>query len=338
MDSNVSLSFPLSVDSFRKSLVLSNSQEQIKFEGIPPGIGFSIIRDINDQASPLDLAARYNVDIDIVREFLLTLSREKLVTAEKLPFFKGSQISAVLSSCYKQWNDTLFSHRLWTSLADGTARSGVVDGWLIESYHFIRGANARLSYAVSLCQDQRIKSIFAHHYSEEYDHYKFFAESLSRRKIDPLHIDELGPLPSTLAVLNMARRAARIDPLAYAACSGLLESTGSDSGRAREFYGLVEKNYDLDQSGFVEPMVRHIDLDEEFEHGDVMADVFNPIEYIEEERANTILQTVSLFRETLSMWFDEIERYYYTSPYRAGIRYRFVQTNSPRDRYVYSPS
>ncbi len=79
---------------------------------------------------------------------------------------------------YAQWNDQLFSHPLWQSLGRGSAGKSVVDGWLIETYHFIRGANARLAYAIAHTGDLRIREIFTHHYIEEWDHYAFFAEAL----------------------------------------------------------------------------------------------------------------------------------------------------------------
>lgn len=324
----LALKFPLNVDHTKHSLVLSDYEERIRFNGIAPEIGVKILKQINEGVLGDTIAHQISPPAPAVA-FIETLREQGLASQARTAPCTGGQMVTLLNRYYALWNAELFSHRLWTSLVGGTARSGVVDGWLIESYHFIRGANARLCYAASLCHDQRIRSIFAHHYVEEYDHYKFFAESLRRRGFDPDHVDHVGPLSTTLAVLNMARRAARIDPLAYAACSGLLESTGSDAGRARQFYRQVQANYDADGSGFVEPMITHIDLDEEYEHGSVMADVFSDIPSLTIDRANTVFRTVFQFAETLTMWFDDIETFYFSSPYRKTAIYRHQMSNQP---------
>jgi len=52
---------------------------------------------------------------------------------------------------FPQCKDRLFLHPLWTGLASGTAARDVFVGWLLESYHFIEGANVRLPYATALC-------------------------------------------------------------------------------------------------------------------------------------------------------------------------------------------
>jgi hypothetical protein len=131
-------------------------------------------------------------------------------------------------------------------------------------------------------------------------------------------------------VLNMARRAARVDGLAYAACSGLLESTGSDSGRARGFYLDVAKHYDRDSTGFADPLLQHVDLDEEYEHGSVMSEIFAPIPYILCERADQIVTTTALFRETLTLWFSDIERFYFLNPFPARVTARNYRSNPPK--------
>lgn len=301
------LRFPLNIDYAKNSLVLSTNSERIRFHGVSPEVGVSVLQELNADNASLHDRLRSQPD---AATFLDCLVENDLLSKELPNVYSGHQVAELLQELYREWNNSLFSHPLWASLADGSAPISLVDGWLIESYHFIRGANARLCYAAAYAQDQRLQAIFAKHYVEEYDHYKYFADSLARRNIDAERVDVAGPLASTTAVMNMARRAARIDSLAYAACSGLLESTGSDSSRARDFYGAVCEHFDSAGSGFVEPMLRHVDLDEEFEHGSVMVEVFDPIPYIAADRADTIVATISLFEETLRLWFTDIQNTY----------------------------
>jgi len=305
------LRFPIYIDEEKHRLVISDDASTIQFDGIAPGSTAELLVQLTGRLSVKELADRVSFDPDQLLKILTVLEDHHLVTENEPTIYTGAQISGLLSNFYSEWNSTLFSGALWASLAEGRASERVVDGWLIESYHFIRGANARLGYAAANATDRRVQRIFAKHYVEEYDHYKFFAESLKRRKIDSETVDRLGPLPSTRAVINMARHAARTDCLCYAACSGLLESTGSDASRARAFYASVSQHYDKDKTDFVAPMLKHIDLDEGFEHGNVMRDVFEPIPVITASRASQILDAVTLFKDTLRMWFEDIERFYF---------------------------
>jgi hypothetical protein len=308
------LRFPLNIDNEKQRLVLSNDTERIFVDGVPPYATATLIDRLNAGSTAGELAEAVYLDQEHVAAILSALHSEGLTVEEEPATYTGRQLAALLLRFYSDWNEALFSGPLWSSLAEGRAVPRVVDGWLIEGYHFIRGANARLAYAAAHAGDERIRRIFAHHYVEEYDHHAFFAESLRRRNIDPDAVDRVGPLPTTLAVINMCRRAARLDCLCYAACSGLLESTGSDAARARSFYRAVAEHYDREGSNFVEPLQKHSDLDEGFEHGDVMRDVFEPIELITADKANQIVETVSLFKETLQLWFADIERYYFINP------------------------
>jgi hypothetical protein len=308
------LRFPLQIDEEKERLVLSNDTERIFLDGAPPYATATLIERLNAGSAVDELASAVYLDQRHVSAILSVLRSEGLTVEQEPETYTGRQIAALLLGFYRDWNDALFSGPLWHSLATGRALPRVVDGWLIEQYHFIRGANARLAYAAAHAGDERIRRIFARHYAEEYDHHAFFAESLRRRNIDPDAADRIGPLPTTLAVINMCRRAARLDCLCYAACSGLLESTGSDAPRARAFYKAVAEHYDREGSGFVEPLQKHSDLDEGLGHGNVMNDVFGPIKSITADRANQIIETVALFKETLQLWFADIARSYFISP------------------------
>jgi hypothetical protein len=310
------LAYPLQILESRTALTLETAAETITIKGIDPSLGAKLIEHLNNGTDA-------GVSSNIAAEKLLgLLLDEKLVVAGEPDYYTGIQIAQLLQRYFPDWNEDLFGHLLWVSLAAGSAKHSVVDGWLIETYHFIKGANARLAYAISQTTDASIRSIFVHHYIEEYDHYKFFAESLERRGISVDDVERLGPLPTTTAVINMARRAARLDHLAYAACSGLLESTGTDAKRAREFYQELARHYDSGNTGFVEPMLAHVALDEAYEHGSVMQDIFRGAKVVSSERAARIIECASIFKDTLLLWFSDILRHYHLRPFDPNRTHR----------------
>lgn len=240
------------------------------------------------------------------------------------PTVDGKELLRVLQQRYSYWNDEIFGADLWIYLMSGKATDSLVNGWLQESFHFIRGAASRLAYAASLSADRKVTSHLLDHHLEEYDHYAFFSDAIARRGVSVSQV----PLPGTEAVINSARAAARRGALQYVACSGLLESSGSNTKRAMSFYETVERNFDKSNTGFVKPLLKHVGLDAEYQHGSICAEILESYGQIPTDLANDILNTARDFKDTLSLWFSDIYSFYILRPEDAG----------PHCRSQYRPS
>lgn len=217
---------------------------------------------------------------------------------------------AVLESYYTKWKNRVFSGPLWISLADGTASRSVFLGWLIESYFFIEAATGRFPVAVAGCQVQEARRILAKHFTEEYDHHHFFAKGLIAAGIDLAEIARREPLPGTMAVRNHMRHCGRTDTLAYAACSGFLESTGNDHVRAHEFFDRLTRNFDKDDGRIIAPMAAHARLDESYQHCGVFREVIRTLGPVTRARAEAALEAARILVETLEVWSTDILRHY----------------------------
>lgn len=312
MQKQYSLKFPLSIDARGRSITLDDGAFTHTFSDIPAPVFQRVLERFETPSNPREVASAFSTFSKEVNDLIDYCISEGIFTHGSLnsSTITGGEFAEYLKTCFRNVNDTLFSHSLWASLANGTAAESVVSGWLVETYFFIKGANARLPNAIAHCEDDHLRDMLLHHYLEEWDHYKFFRDSIKLYGLDPVAIDVRGPIPATKAVMLFARDAGRKDSLAYLACSGLLESTGSDASKAREFYGAVQKHYDLAGAGFVKPMLKHIDLDEEYEHGDLMAEALEKYDHISIGDANSVVNVIREFKETLMQWFDEIEEYY----------------------------
>ncbi|UVM51201.1 MULTISPECIES: hypothetical protein [unclassified Pseudomonas] len=229
---------------------------------------------------------------------------------------------------YSHWKLRLFSHPLWIGLTDGSLPRPVFIGWVIESWFFIENVMDRLPMAIAHTESRAIRSIFAQHFSEEWDHFKFFELSLDALDVGPELRAQLQPLPSTRAIQNLMRAAARRDCLRYVTCSGFLESTGRDRDTARMFFDLVGQFYDNDHRQAVKPMADHVSLDEDYGHGDFVEKVVTQTGAIPLERALAALRDAYALVETLEMWSDDILKFYQTAnafPLRALRTYRGMQ-------------
>jgi hypothetical protein len=293
-------------------MVIDDGEFIHRFKDVPNRALARALLDFETPRSPNEVIEQYTEAKSELSDFVTYCVAQGLLQQPSTDFqtISGAAFAVYLQQCFRAINDEMFSHGLWRKLADGKAGATLVDGWLIETYFFIKGANARLPNAVAHCTHDGLRDTLLHHYLEEWDHYAFFKEAMERRGLDADRLEMRGPLPATKAVMLMARKAGRENSLGYLACSGLLESTGSDASKAREFYGAITKHYDLNGSDFVAPMLRHIDLDEEYEHGDLMAEAMEKIGLMSRKEADVVVNTLQGFKETLIQWFDEIGEYY----------------------------
>lgn len=312
METALCLRFPLSFEHSHKSIVIDDGEFIHRFKDVSDRTLARALLDFETPRLPDEVIGQYAEAKSELSEFVRYCADQGLLQrpSEDFQTISGPAFAVYLQQCFRAINDEMFSHALWQKLSSGKAGATLVDGWLIETYFFIKGANARLPNAVAHCTHDGLRDTLLHHYLEEWDHYGFFREAMERRGLNSDRLEKRGPLPATKAVMLMARKAGRENSLGYLACSGLLESTGSDSSKAREFYGSITANYDVNGTGFVAPMLKHIDLDEEYEHGDLMAEALDKIELMSRKEADAVVNTLQGFKETLIQWFDEIGEYY----------------------------
>ncbi|WP_405940723.1 iron-containing redox enzyme family protein [Streptomyces sp. NBC_00207] len=242
--------------------------------------------------------------------------------SEASPVVDAGEVAVACRRLFPLWKERLFGGPLWTGLTAGTAKHSQLVGWLVESYHFIEGVNDRLPLVVAECPSRPVRELFLHHFSEEYDHARFFLDSLNALGYSDDAVIDAPPLPSTLAILNFMRRCARRDPLQYAVCSGFLESTGGERSDARSFFKLVQQNY-ADSPRFVEPLIAHVDLDEEYGHNALLEAVCERIGPVLTDHASAALDAGARLVEILETWSSDILRSYEESAPRGVInKYR----------------
>jgi hypothetical protein len=219
------------------------------------------------------------------------------------------EFTAVCRELFPLWKARLFAGSLWTGLALGTLPRSVFLGWLLESYHFIEGANLRLPYAAAYCFNGAARDTFAHHYAEEWDHGKYYLAALAAEGFAEGDVLECEPIPATTAVTNHMRRCARVDPLSYAVCSGFLESTGEDRSAGRKFLTLLDQHYSAGRS-IAEPLLAHLELDEAYGHNGLLEDTCKFFGELTVTRAAAALDSGFRLVETLEYWSDSIMECY----------------------------
>ena len=306
------LPFPVDYDVIDGVLVVQDSRDNFRFNTVEAHAAAEFLNSIDGESPVASLLDQSQLPPALAYALLCALTENGLIVYPRAckRLIPGASLASHMKELFGGWNNRLFSHELWVSLSSGRASQELFRGWLLETYHFIRGVNARLPLAIAECPTARLRKHFISHFVEEYDHHKFFAESLEAAGIPNKVVEATVPLPGTLAVINWTRWCARRDPLYYAGCSGLLESTGSSPRTARRFYKILADHYDHDRRGVIDPMLRHVALDEAYQHGDFMAAIFSEAGDIELNRAHGVVQATFGFVETLENWFSDIMMHY----------------------------
>lgn len=293
------------------------------FAGLAPGVLHAVVAECDGSKTVGEVAAACGLPdsvVSAVTQHLISLGLAVDVRCSADVTVSPARFASACRHLYVPWKQRLFSHPLWTGLASGCAPSSQFFGWLLESYHFIEGVHDRLALAVAECPDSPVREVFARHYREEYDHSSFFLEALRALGYTREAVTASRPLPGTLAALNFARQRARRDPLQYAVCSGFLESTGTDRHNAHSFLEQVKQHYAEDTPLAIDPVIAHVELDEDYGHGTLLELVCERLGPVPLARASAAIDAGARFVETLELWSTDIVRSHAAPPSLRDVR------------------
>lgn len=213
------------------------------------------------------------------------------------------------AKCLPAWLEEAFCHPFWERMMTGKGSARLYTGWLFELYHYTRNANRHMPLSCAHTHSKPIKALRAKHYSEEWNHYHYFAKSLKALGFTDDDIQMSLPLPMTLALSNFMRQAAREDVLAYSICSAVLEATTTDRGAYSPYYDKAAELYGIPR-GAVTPIFAHLDLDVKYQHSDLFLDICRTVDTMSAQRASLVLSYGHQLVEHVWMWTENIERYY----------------------------
>jgi pyrroloquinoline quinone (PQQ) biosynthesis protein C len=221
----------------------------------------------------------------------------------------GDQLYERFSKALDSWLAEAFSHPFWERMLSGNGSVRLFAGWLFELYHYTRNANRHMPLACAHTQVKPIKTLRAKHYAEEWNHYHYFAKSLSALGYAREDVARSEALPMTLEMSNFMRQAAREDILAYSICSAVLEGTTIGEQNYDGYYTKCVELYGMPRE-VITPIYDHLDLDRKYDHSNLFSDILSHAGQISAERASRVLEYGHQLAEHIWLWTDQIERYY----------------------------
>lgn len=154
--------------------------------------------------------------------------------------------------------------RLWSELLDATSTT-LINGWLLENYHYLANSARHTSAAIAACSDPLIRNYLVDHLKEEASHSQILRVALNEFHA-PLPFQSFRPLPTTLAFLGALRDLGYHDWKSYCLALGFLQySLEPLQPKHAEFYRLVKKSC-AKSVALVEALERHDAIDYERGH------------------------------------------------------------------------
>ncbi|QPP05833.1 hypothetical protein G4Z16_04825 [Streptomyces bathyalis] len=179
-----------------------------------------------------------------------------------------------LEKLVEGWMTAIDGHELWQRLTEEPSLP-LVQGWMVENYHYVAGIWQHTGAAVASCPDTLIRGELVKHLIEEFNHGKMFLRGIKRARGDRDHgltPDRMRPLPTTVTFVGTLRELAQRDWQAYCLALAFLQLTLSAAGntvhsRHEGFYqALFGKLPEAEP--LVSAMRRHDEEDTRLGHGD----------------------------------------------------------------------
>jgi len=213
------------------------------------------------------------------------------------------------SKALPSWLAQAFAHPFWDRMMSGKGSARLFAGWMIELYHYTLNANRHMPLSCAQAREKPLKTMRAKHYAEEWNHYHYFMKSLKALGFAEADVSRSIPLPMTLALSNFMRQAAREDILCYSICSAVLEGTTTERGTYSPYYTRCAELYGIPREA-IQPIFAHLDLDVQYGHSDLFADICREVPAMPAGRAARVLEYGHQLVEHIWLWTDNIERYY----------------------------
>ncbi len=209
----------------------------------------------------------------------------------------------------RHWVRRMFSDSVWEQVRTGDASPAVLVGWVKENMHYTGSVIRHMTRAAANAEDTTEGWTLLTHNSQEWDHYALFRGACAATGLSETELSESRPLPGTVAITHLMRRIARRHPLVYNACEAMLEATAERPDRVVEFFETVRERFGYPR-GFIDPLIEHLHVDEEFEHIDIFDGLVEEIETVSFELMSEIMTACEELADTMYAWHAQIAAHY----------------------------
>jgi hypothetical protein len=294
-----------------KNESLSRQGEVIQIE---PAFMWPVVEGLFRRAdgtrSVADLAAELGTPPGVLGALLEELDEHGFVwlspVGEAIPV---PEFQAEFRRWVSHWVEHIYADPIWSEVVAGRASPAVLVGWALENIHYTRTVARHMTLAASNADASPESRTMLRHLSEEWDHYGLFLTGVCAVGFPRDVVERAAPLASTRAITAFMRREASLHPLVFNGCEALLESTAEDPDAICDFYEIVRARYDYPEA-FTARLIRHVRVDESFEHVDIFDELLRTRAELPFELAFDILDACAKLADLLALWHADLARFY----------------------------
>lgn len=174
-----------------------------------------------------------------------------------------------LKAMRERLEDGAAIQQLNATLSEDCAPFSLLQGCILENYHYVKAAPQHIGVALTHCTDEKHKKILLDFFVEEHNHEQMILETLVKMGFKEKDVIASHPTVGTLALISLQSDMGRHSSLAYLACRSLNEATKESVRNRREVMRHFAVRYGLKKDTF-DPLMLHAEEDLEAGHASLI--------------------------------------------------------------------
>jgi hypothetical protein len=303
----------VSVDLRAAEATISLAARQCSFE-FPEEVRPAVVQLLKDLDiggyTPSDLKNRAPEIAGHIPALIADFSQLRLLTESEpnasTHAISGSQLYRELRRVAHRVTSRAARSAFYRALVEDRAQVRQIIGYGLEYYWLVRSAPGLIAPALASAHCPAERRLLEGFLASEIGHDKFIGAALQAAGVAPESLDRHQPLAATFALGASLGVYARQHPISFKACLFILEEARPEFidafDRRCESLGLPPS--------FYLPLREHADLNAEYDHGDISADLLAFEGAVDTETCTVVKRHLALLIETIVQQEEQILDYY----------------------------
>lgn len=270
---------------------------------------WNIKKYLNGYYTVEDISDITNIDSSEIIKTIDSLNQVGLLVSSKSTGVIASKnFKEKMRSSISMWRIHMLQHDLFRLLVSSDTPKEVLIGLILETYHSVAAAPEIIGTAISNCKYKKHISILKKLYDNESKHDQIIRKAANNVGISNEQLDSSCPLSSTNALIYYKKEIARTDSLMFLICFSFSEAKIDENSNALCYLKKLSVNHGYIDST-LDPIYEHMSIDLKAGHSEIFSEAFNGIDYIEERRADEIINQVHLLKHCFDNYHTGILHY-----------------------------
>lgn len=220
----------------------------------------------------------------------------------------NQKTETLLDAC-RIWREQIGETHLLNKILKGEANKFIVQGWLLETYHYIKFFPDTLLAAHNACEHEGLKSLLYKYHKEEKGHEKFIENTLIRTGLTSTEVQSSIPLVSTRLIKFLLEELFKLCPASVLLVASIIEAAEADFEQKNRLMQEFQKHYGFNRD-VMEPYFKHVEVDIGLGHEKLLANNLKYLDLIPSELLHEVTNKIHDIKHAFDLQQLEIEYYY----------------------------